>query len=88
MAGPACTPAELRTGGHPMGGRLRLRHGLHRHVADGQKESRKLDLVDVDKHCIHPAVLYQRLCIYSHLLCRAPFYRLVRMGGMEEKGGI
>ena len=54
--------------GHSLGGRLCLRHRLHRHVADDEKEAGKLVLVDRDecgsiplyfvKHYVFTSVYY------------------------------
>ena len=51
-----------------MGRRVRQRNRIHRHVADGKKESGKLVLVDRNEHCIDPFIFCKALRIHKCVL--------------------
>ena len=53
---------------HSMGRCICQRHRLHRNVANGKEESRKLVLVDCDQHCIHSFIFCKTLCFYQRIL--------------------
>ena len=67
-----------------MGRCVRQRNRIHRHVADGKKESGKLVLVDRYQYRVNTFILCKALCFYRSLLFDLIDHGLLWFGGMDE----
>ena len=60
------------------------RNRIHRHVADGEKESRKLVLVDRYQYCVNTFILCKALRFYKRLLFDLIDHGLLWFDRMDE----